>query len=129
MILRIEAPETVKLLFAFWRLVPDEERKQGTLEEKLAAGQSPVGSPCPRCGSGRWVTSGHYGPMLTCTNTTCGYSKGMTPRDATDLARVMGLMCGACGCQVQGRKHYQGIFLGCTAYPKCTWTTSLETLV
>lgn len=129
-VLRIDLPNTTKLLYAFWRLVPEEEAKRTTIHEKVAAGKSPLGKPCPRCGGAMWLSEGHFGRhYLACTAEACGYRKFLTPSDATELAQLMGVCCGACGQQVRGRSSAGGVFLGCTNYPRCKWTKSLELLL
>ena len=128
-VVRLGLAGTAKLLYAFWRLVPEEDLAQGTVRERLAVGRSPVDPPCPRCKGALWPTTGRHGAYLTCTTTGCGYTKSLTPGDATLLAQLMGITCARCGGAVQGRRGGTGIFLGCTAYPACTWTQALETLV
>jgi hypothetical protein len=127
-VLRLDFPLTAKLLYAYWRLIPDEEVRQETLEEKLDKGKSPVGMPCRQCGGALWPATGRYGVYLTCTS-ECGYTKRITPTDATSLARLMGIVCGFCGGQVKGRKGYRGVFLGCASYPDCRWTMALADVV
>jgi ssDNA-binding Zn-finger/Zn-ribbon topoisomerase 1 len=53
----------------------------------------------------------------------------MTAKDATNLARLMGITCSYCGGQVRGRKGYMGVFLGCANYPDCRWTKDLAEIV
>lgn len=127
-VLRIELAQTVKLLYAFWCLVPDDEVKQGTLEERVARGNL-VGLPCPTCGNALWPQEGRLGPYLACTNHKCSYTKPISSSDATNLARLSGTCCGKCRGQVKGRKSDRGVFLGCTNYPQCDWTLSLTRLV
>jgi len=118
--------QTSKLLYSFWRLVPEDERR-ATIEEKIEKGRGPVGLPCPQCAQALWPRLGKYGPYLACIS--CRYTKRITEKDATDLARVSGLVCPDCGGQVKGKKGYKGVFLGCHNYPECNWTRSLENLV
>jgi hypothetical protein len=128
-VIRLDAPETTKLLYAFWRLISEDERKQATITEKFEQGKSPIGYPCPRCGGPLWPNPGRYGVMLRCTTPTCGFTKSMTANDATTLARIMEIRCDAYGQQVRGRKSYNGIFLACSNYPECRWTKAIESLV
>ncbi len=128
-VLRLDYPGTTQLLYAFWRLVPDEELKEAMVEDRLAEGKGPVGIPCPRCGGALWPSTGRWGVALLCTSGGCGYTKSITAADATELARFMNIQCGACGQQVKGRKSYNGVFLGCVNYPACTWTRAIEALV
>ncbi len=126
-VLRLDFSQTTKLLYAFWRLVPEDEKRE-TIEEKIKKGKGPIGMPCPQCGKALWPQTGKYGPYLACAG-GCGFTKRITEKDATDLARVMGITCGNCGGQVKGRKGYDGIFLGCVNYPSCKWMKSIESLI
>lgn len=128
-VLRIDLPGVAKLLSAFWQLVPEDEAKRSTLQDRVDAGKSPLGPPCQVCGGSLWLEPDRYGVSLVCTSPGCGYKKHPSPNDATDLARLMQITCGVCGGQVRGRKGSKGVFLGCVSYPTCTWTKSLESLV
>lgn len=95
----------------------------------MAHGKSPVGRPCPRCRGAFWLNLGHYGSYMVCTSAGCGYTKAITPADAADMARLMSIKCGKCGGHVQGRKSYNGVFVGCVNYPTCAWTQALDPIV
>lgn len=128
-VLRLNFPETTKLLYAFWRLVPDQDVKQQTLEDLVEQGKSPLGGlPCPRCNQLLWLDSGRYGLYLKCTS--CGHTKRISESEATNLARLMKITCGKCRGQVRGRRSRDGyIFLGCVNYPECKWTKELSALM
>jgi hypothetical protein len=127
---RLDLAGPVMLLYAFLRLIPDDELRMPTPEAALEAGKSPVGLPCPLCSGPLWLAEGRYGVHLACTGTDCGYTKRVTPADATNLARLMGLTCPRCAGQAVGRRSGAGgVFIGCTNYPSCRWTQSLEALV
>ncbi len=128
-VLKISLPGVAKLLYAYWRLIPDEELQRDLVEDRVAQGKSPIGRPCPRCRGALWLNSGRYGSYMVCTGAGCGYTKAITPSDATDLAQLMGIKCSKCGGQVRGRKAYDGVFLGCVNYPTCRWTKSLDSTV
>ncbi len=118
-VLRLDLPQTVKLLAAFWGLVPEEE-----LTEHRA-----LNATCPQCKSLLWLATGKYGVYLRCTSDACAYTRSITPAIATDIARLNGVVCGHCGGMVKGRKGPTGVFLGCANYPACTWRMSLDSLV
>lgn len=127
-------PATVKLLYTFYKVVPDDELKHDLIEEKCEQGNSPIGNRCRQCGRGSlWLQQGRYGAYLACTTPGCGYTKPITVHDATALAQLMRLKCDRsnCGGQIQGRKRRTdgGVFLGCTNYPKCDRTYRLEDLI
>jgi hypothetical protein len=117
-VLRLDLPQTVKLLAAFWGLVPEEE-----LTEHAA-----LNATCPNCKHALWLATGKYGVYLRCTG-GCGHTRQITPAIATDSARLNGVVCGHCHGMVKGRKGPTGVFLGCANYPACTWRTSLDSLV
>lgn len=127
--LRLDFPETAKLLYAFLRLIPEEEIRQGTLEGRIEGGEGIVGWPCPQCGNPLWPNTGKHGAYLACTGNECGYTKRITPSDATNLARLMGIVCDRCGGQAIGRKKDTYVFLGCANYPECRWTKPIENLI
>lgn len=128
-VLHVDLPQTTRLLNAFWRLIPDEDLQQPTMEALVEKGKSPLGGICcPNCGESLWPATGRYGPVMMCSG-GCGYTKNITRKDATSLARLMGITCGHCGGQVRGRSSYRGVFLGCTNYPQCHWTMDIIDLV
>jgi len=127
-VVRLDFPETTKLLYAFLQLIPEEELRLGTLEQKIEGRHELVGL-CPQCGNPLWPKIGRYGAYLACTGGACGFTKRMTASDATTLARVMGLVCEYCGGQAIGRKKDLSIFLGCVNYPECRWTKSIDDLI
>ncbi|GAB4425560.1 MAG: hypothetical protein Kow0031_05150 [Anaerolineae bacterium] len=124
-VLHLKLTNTTKLLYSFWRLIPEEAGKQ-TTQQKLAAGKSPVGIPCPKCNSLLWLESGKYGPYMKCTG--CTYTKKITARDATEYAQFMGIFCEECGGQAIGRDGKYGVFLGCSNH-NCKWTKDLRKLI
>lgn len=127
-VLRFDWPQTVKLLYAFLRLVPDREVKRSTLSERLEEGQSPVGLPCEQCGQPMWPDTGRYGAYMVCT-ARCGFKRRLGIEDATALARMMNVVCEECGGQVIGRKGYKGVLLGCVRYPACSWMKAIEQVI
>lgn len=127
-VLRFDWTQTVKLLYAFLRLVPAREVKRSTLNEKLEEGQSPVGLPCERCGQPMWPDTGPYGAYMTCA-AGCGFKRRLDIEDATALARMMDVMCEACGSQIVGRKSHKGVLLGCVRYPACGWMKAIEQVI
>lgn len=121
-VLRIEWPQTLKLLIAFWGLLPQGEARRPTLQERQAEG-APFGR-CPRCGEPLWP----QGAQMVCANRPrCSYARAITPREATDWAKLMNKRCPRCGGPLVGRQgRYSGVFLGCSNYPRCTGTRNLR---
>ena len=128
-VIHLQLSQTSKLLYAFWKLIPDKEIKQKTVEELLERGTDPVSKPCPRCGQFLYPQVGRAGVYLRCVNSECGHTKSITESDATTLARLMQITCEKCGGQAVGRKGQRGIFLGCANYPTCRWVKDLAVLV
>lgn len=127
-VIRLELPKTISLLYGFWRIVPENDLIQGTISEKIESGKGPIGLPCPQCKGLMWLEIGRYGVYLGCTS-HCGFTRKLMPNDATELARVMGKTCERCGGQVIGKRSYGGVFLACCNYPECKWTMPIENLV
>jgi ssDNA-binding Zn-finger/Zn-ribbon topoisomerase 1 len=130
-ILRLKMPYTVQLLYAFFSLVPKDEVKTEMIETRIAQGKNPLGAlPCPNCGEAVWPTLSEYGfPILICSDPTCGYTRRMDVKAATEYARLMGLVCDRCGGQAIGKKGDSGVFIGCSNYPRCRWTKRLADLI
>ncbi|HMR67207.1 MAG TPA: AAA domain-containing protein [Anaerolineae bacterium] len=124
-VLRINMSNTSKLLYSFWRLIPEEAGKQ-TLGDKAKAGKGPVGMPCPHCHSLLWLEVGKYGPYMKCTG--CSYTKAITEKDATEYAQLMGIYCELCGATAVGRRGRNGVFLACSNR-NCRWTKSLRQVI
>jgi hypothetical protein len=128
-VVRLDLAQTTKLLASLWQMIPEDEARYGTIEERINEGKSPIGTTCPRCGGMLWIQSGRIGHYLACTTNGCGYTKAMTLGDANQLLRFMGVRCGDCGAQVAARKGFKGLFVGCMRHPDCRWTKPLEALV
>lgn len=128
-VLRLELKETVQLLHNFWSLVSEEDKKRDTFENRIKEGKSLIGRGCSRCNSQMLVSAGDWGAEMKCSS--CGYKRKVTADEATDLARLQGIVCGRCGGQVKGRKGEFGVFLGCSSYAKtkCDWKGYLETYI
>ncbi len=124
-VFHLNLANTAKLLYSFWRLIPEEAGKQ-TTQQKIAAGKGPVGMPCPKCNNPLWPQTGKYGPYMKCT--VCSYSKKISAKDATEYAQFMGIFCEECGGQAIGRDGRNGVFLGCSNR-NCKWTKSLRQII
>lgn len=120
--LRIESPQTVKLLYSLWKLEPDEVRhlrpvhgqQQGAGGRGKERKESPLGRWCPRCGQPLWLSDGMDGPVkLACPSATCGFRAALTPEDATQAAHVFGMRCPRCEGQLVGARGGWGIYLRC----------------
>jgi len=119
---RLEWPQTVKLLYAFWGLLPEGEARRPTLQSRLEEG-APFGR-CPCCGETLWPQDSG---RLACANPRCSYRRALTPQEATELAKLMEKRCPRCGGPLVGRKgRYSGVFLGCANYPRCKGTMDLR---
>ncbi len=131
-LLRLQMPQTVKLLIAFLSLIPDREVQNKSTEELIETGQNPIGAMnCPNCGSQLWLRNGRYGGYLGCTGSNCNYTRPIRARDATQIADLMQLRCPKCGSQLRGRKARDSgrIFLSCARYPDCNGSKSMKHLI
>ncbi|MFI5272995.1 MAG: AAA domain-containing protein [Ktedonobacterales bacterium] len=132
-VLRITHPQTVKLLYSLWDLLPESMRalKTTAQQRELAShGQSPLGRACTKCGAEMWV-SDQYGHVATlkCMNTACGHSVSFTPAVATQWADLNSATCPQCGGQMEGRRGQYGVYLRCMSYPKCKGSKRLTNLI
>lgn len=102
--------------------------KEGeALQEGAATGQS-----CPKCGAGMVLRSGKYGPYLACTafpncRQTIPANEDGSPRyqkkePTAAPVPVPGENCDRCSAPMVRRHGKNGEFLGCSAYPRCTFT-------
>ncbi|HXH07191.1 MAG TPA: AAA domain-containing protein [Vicinamibacterales bacterium] len=79
---------------------------------------------CRVCGGVLWPAEGRYRVYLRCTQH--GHSTRLTPEAATRFARIAGIRCERCGSDAVGRQGPSDVFLGCTRYPACEWTSHLR---
>lgn len=128
-LLRVELPETVKLLHSLFDLFPSGEGTRDLNDNTW------LGEQCPNChGSlgpdvyGRFET-----PCMICLGSErharCGYRRRFYERDATMLARLAGFVCPKCEGQVVGRESAGDVFVACANYPECRWTGSVRNLL
>lgn len=112
-VLRVELAKTVPLLMEFWN---------------LSSGKKPSeGISCSKCVGKMWYDFDDYNHLrMKCTN--CGWTRRFSAEDATNYAVFMGKTCEKCGGQLIGRDRGNGIFLGCSDYPYCTWTMNADRL-
>lgn len=130
--LRVAQPQTVKLLYGLWDLLPEGVRtlKTTTQQRELASrGQSPLGRTCAKCGAQLWVAIAYGRPALKCTSPTCGQTTSFTPALATQFADLMRVTCRQCGGQLEGRQGSNGVYLQCLKHPRCKGWRSLKDLI
>jgi hypothetical protein len=131
-VLRIEQPQTIKLLYGLWDLLPEAARTLKTTEQQrelTAKGQSPLGRTCSKCGAQLWVSVEYGRAALKCLNQQCGHSTPFTPTLATQFADMMRLACPECKGQLIGATGPNGVYLRCLSHPKCKGRQSLKDLI
>ncbi|MFN6478294.1 AAA domain-containing protein [Nostoc sp. DedQUE07] len=124
-VIRIDLPQTTKLLYSFLHLVPEQD--PGSITTKISQGENPFGQ-CPDCGQPRWYSRTEYGSYITCSKDTKHSRRKMNEKDTTLLMRLMNINCSVCKQQASAYKSYKGIYIGCSQR-NCSWSTSLESLI
>ncbi len=95
----------------------------------------PTDMKCPECGKIIHVKVGRNGPFLAC----CGYpdckhtsnytrdDKGdIQPAEQPDAKQAEGKVCEKCGKPMAVKQGRYGVFLGCSSYPDCKNTQSIN---
>ncbi len=132
LLLRIAQPQTVKLLYGLWGLLPESMRAIKTTEEQrelARRGQSPLARACPACGSPLWASVEHGRAALICPNASCRHTSSFTPATATQYADFSGARCPVCGGQLEGHQGLDGIYLRCANHPHCKGWRRLKEIV
>lgn len=125
-ILRIDLPQTVKLITSFLRLVP--VRDPGSIESQFQQGKNPLGD-CPTCAAPMWLNQGSYGPYISCSRNVNHVKRQVSTQDATLWARFMKSSCSVCQQQLEGAKSsYGGVYLRCTKQG-CKSSKSIKDLI
>ncbi|MEH2374154.1 DEAD/DEAH box helicase [Nostoc sp.] len=124
-VIRIDLPQTTKLLYGFLRLVPEQD--PGSITTQISQGQNPYGQ-CPDCGYPRWYSLTEYGAYISCSKDPKHSRRKMNEKDTTHLIRLMNINCQVCKQQAKACKSYKGIYIGCSQR-NCTWSTRLESLI
>lgn len=114
-LIRLNLSKTVKLLYSFLELVPQDD--QGSIVNKIQDGKNPLGT-CAQCGNPLWLMDTQYGNRIGCTKIPTHENGGrnISAQDITQLANFMGKSCSKCGSQLVGRKSKSDIsvFLACS---------------
>jgi DNA topoisomerase-1 len=87
------------------------------------------GEPCPECGEGTLVTRrGRFGPFVGCSRyPDCGHIRREGPPPPDQLPFEVTCPKNGDGHLVARRARRTGnVFWGCSAYPKCDFTTNFE---
>ena len=114
MLLRIELPKTVELLYTYFSLVP--QSRPTSVASKLKRKEHPFGS-CRDCKQPLWVRDDRRTPYIGCLSVPHHHRRKLTPNDATLLAEFMRLSCEQCQSKLKGCKNPKdlSIFWGCSA--------------
>jgi len=119
-----------ELLQEFYRIFEENLKHAPEVIEKMRA-ELPAGINCPKCGKPlmvRWGTNGEY---LRCSgHPECEFTSNFTRKETGEVellaTQKAGLVCPKCGGELVLRKGKHGEFLGCSAYPKCKFTSNFE---
>ncbi len=127
-VIRLNAPKTIQLLYDFWELTVIPEHAQSG-EKRVAGKGEPVGRVCPECKKPLIPrTNRSHTPYLKCSSLSCDHTEAMTDEDATYLAVYLKLKCEKCGQPAVGKKG-RSVFIGCSSFPKCNWSISIEDIL
>ncbi len=110
-VFRIALPETIKLLYDFYELIP--EGTGGSVATAFRQGDHPFGS-CEICQRPLWLNSDNPNRLSCVRHPRQG--RNMTPQDATRCAQLMQLVCPQCGAALRGARNSSTgqVYLRCT---------------
>jgi DNA topoisomerase-1 len=106
-----------------------EHKESRPLPGDEAPPQAGEGEVCPQCGEGTLVgKNGRFGPFVGCSRyPDCTYIKKEGPPPPEPLAFEVVCPKNGDGTLVARRARRTGnVFYGCSAYPKCDFTTNFE---
>ncbi len=90
---------------------------------------------CPDCGSALFLKLGRYGKFLACENyPTCKYTEKINPQQTKEKDEELEKLkekykakkCDKCQSDMALKRGRFGLFLGCSAYPKCKNILNLD---
>lgn len=126
-IMRINLPQTTKLLYNFLSLIPEQD--PGSITEKISQNEDPFGK-CPDCEKPLWYQSDQYDNFnITCLKNTAHYQRRINEKDATLIVRLMNVQCKNCNQQVKVYKSQLGNIRVKCSQRDCNWSDSLKFLI
>ena len=108
-----------------------EHKESRPLPGEEAPALAGEGEPCARCGQGVMIAKhGRFGPFLGCSRyPECDYVKKDGPPPPEPLKfEVACPLCGQGQVTARRARRTGTVFWGCSTYPACAFTTSLEPL-
>lgn len=127
------------LLGEFW----DRLKKDIKKGQDVKASQQKTGHKCPKCGGELLKKHSKFGPFYACENykkpkkdekadgcpfmATIGeHGEPVEKKKSTKTYEYADFPCKSCGSKMVKRKSQYGEFYGCSQYPTCKMTASLE---
>jgi DNA topoisomerase-1 len=91
---------------------------------------TPLGRPCPQCGSELLLRSGRFGEFIACSGfPKCKYTEQTEEAQKANPAtpdEASSEVCEKCGSVMVVKSGRNGQFLACSAYPECKNTKTLN---
>jgi DNA topoisomerase-1 len=122
--------EWVPLLVRFWRTFKDRVDHTQAHVKRSDVTHEALDEQCPKCGNPLSIRLGRHGRFIGCTHyPQCDYTRDLensTRPEREPPQQVEGRSCPQCGAALQVRQGRYGKFIGCSAYPDCTYIEPLE---
>lgn len=122
--------EWVPLLDRFWKTFKDRVDHAQTSVKRSDVTHEALDEACPKCGNPLSIRLGRHGRFVGCTHyPECDYTRDLegTHRPEREAPQtVEGRVCPQCNSALQIRQGRYGKFIGCSAYPDCTYIEPLE---
>jgi len=120
----------VSLLEEFYKTFSQELERAGKVIDQAKA-EVPTNIPCPKCGKQLMIRWSRNGEFLRCSgHPQCDFTASFIKKENGEIEPLLnqetGLICPSCGKPLLLRKGKHGEFLGCSAYPKCKFTSNFE---
>jgi len=111
----------------FAKLLAEKEK---TIEKKALV-EEETDQKCPDCGKPVVIKLGRFGKFYACSGyPDCKYRApildGKDKKETEQIANEIKEKCPDCGGDLTAKQSRYGTFIGCSNYPKCKYTKSIE---
>lgn len=123
----------IPVMHKFWAQFKQlvDEKMQTVRKEDVT--REILDEKCPQCGEKLCICLGKRGRFIGCSSfPACDYARSLDEDNATATAPstapevVEGRVCPTCGAALHLKQGRYNKFIGCSQYPKCKFTESLE---
>ena len=122
----------VKLLHKFYKPFSKRLEAAGKILDEMSQ-DIPTDIPCPDCESELMIKWSKKGEFLGCSAyPDCRFTTDFVREEDGTInptkkeSQIIEIPCPECGEKLQVRSGKKGDFVGCTAYPDCTFTSNFE---